>query len=464
MRPSLALWDRRDARLRRLTGRQLPLALVGATPSACRQGQGPRPDEVAEPERVAEQYTRALESLAARPLEPLALTMTVPFCAAHCLCCDRDIRAAQPQAVIDDYVEGLLQQFQDTASRLGGDREVLQWHLGGGTLTELDDAALSRLVRAVQARWRVPADAELSIECDPRRIGRAQLQRLRGLGFRQIHFGVLDLDAQVQQAIGRCHSAALIDDACDLARGCGFETIGLELMVGLPLQDETRWRATLERIVAIAPDRVTLVRYRHRPRQAPAQCAIDAEQLPDGRTCSALADLAAARLREAGYRWLGANCFVLENDELCGAASQGRLRRNLIGYTGMPRSALLGLGAGAVTDVDGHLFWNLREPLWRDALRTGRLPVARARRATEQGQRRRQAAELLLCTLELPAQWAHGGLEAAYADLARHEADGLVHVLEDRIVVTDAGRHLLPQLCAELDGAATAADAPVWWS
>jgi oxygen-independent coproporphyrinogen-3 oxidase len=207
----------------------------------------------------------------------------------------------------------------------------------------------------------------------------------------------------------------------------------------------------LQQVVAMAPDRVTLARYRHRPALAPAQCAIDPDALPDDDVCRALIALAAEVLCGVGYRWIGADHFVLETDPLALANDQARLRRNLIGYTATPVLAQLGLGAGALGEIDGSLFWNeAAMPVWREAVRAGRLPVAHARHNDARESQRRAAVEHLLCRLELPSAMLQGGLEELYGQLAAQAVDGVVQVLEDRIVVTEAGRHGLLTLCAGL--------------
>jgi oxygen-independent coproporphyrinogen-3 oxidase len=404
------------------------------------------------PEGAELRYAQVLDGLASRPDDPVSLSMKVPFCTTRCMCCHRDIRAAQPSAVIEDYVSGLVDEIRVVADRIGAERDVLQFHLGGGTANELSERQLVRLVGALHRQWRLPADAEMSVECDPRRAGWAQLRALRGLGFSRVTFGVLDLDTDVQQAIGRRHSVALIDDVCSLARDCGVEYINLDLMVGLPYQTEQRWQTTLERVLAMAPDRVRLARYRHWPWNAPAQQAIDADALPGAEQTQALARQTADMLCSAGYRWIGADQFVLETDELALALEQGRLRRSLISYTATPPTPLLGLGLAAVGDIDGSLYWNESSlPVWRRAVQQGRFPVAHAQVATAGESKRRTAVDQLLCGQELRAETVRDGMEDAYHRLAQHESGGLVRVLEDRIVVTEAGRHELLSLCRELD-------------
>jgi oxygen-independent coproporphyrinogen-3 oxidase len=412
-------------------------------------------------------HGRALEALAGRPDEALSLALTIPFCATHCMCCPREIQAAQPSAVIDDYVSGLVAEIRTLAERIGSGRDVLQLHLGSGTANELNDRQLVRLVGELHQAWRLPADAEMSVDCDPRRAGWAQLRLLAGLGFSRVNFGVLDLDPEVQRAIGRRQSVALIDDVCGLARDSGIEYINLDLMVGLPQQTAQRWQTTLDRLLAMAPDRVRLTHYRHRPWQAPAQQTIDVEALPDAEQTLALARQTADTLCTAGYCWIGGDQFVLETDELARAVERRALRRSLIAYTAGPPTPLLGLGVGAVSEIDGSMFWNETAlPQWHRQVQQGRLSVARAQPATPRERLRRAAVERLLCELELPAVATRGGLEDGYRKLAAQARHGLVRLLDDRIAVTEAGRHALTALCSELDDPRTpaAADPRRWLS
>lgn len=397
---------------------------------------------------AADRYRDTLRRVGHRIDAPVALSVRTPFCALQCLCCERPVRTAQPGEVLDTYVDDLCREIATVAATTGP-RDVLQLHVGGGCANELSDSQLARLMTALQRAWRLTAETDQVAECDPRRVGDSQLALLRGFGFRRLTFGVLDLDPDVQAAIGRCQTGALVDDVCDRARAAGIRTVNLDLMAGLPRQSEPRWRRTLQRVVAMAPDRVTIARYRHRPWVAPAQALIDPDDVPGDVQTQRLVVLAGELLRAAGYRWIGADHFVLEGDELSIALDAGRLRRNLAGYSGRDVGPVIGIGVGATSDVDGHLYWN--EPLpraWEAAVRGGELPVACVRPSNERERRRRRAVEQLLCSLELRAEAARGGLEPAYEALALRERDGLVRALGDRIVVTDQGRGWLHELCA----------------
>lgn len=396
---------------------------------------------------------RLLADLAARDDEMLALSVSLPFCAVHCLCCARDVAAGQSPQVLESYTRQLCHEVDALAGHIGGRRELLQLHLGGGSANLFSESSLVALMHGLRGHWRVPGDAALSVECDPRRSGWVQLELLRGLGFTEVQFGVLDLDPQVQRAIGRIHSAALIDDACGLARACGIGCIHLGLLVGLPGQTTAGWRRTLAQVIDMAASRVTLQRYRHAPWRAPGQCAIDMHALPDAAQTQDLVALAADMLGAVGYRWLGADLFVLEDDPLSLALDEGRLRGSLIGLTGQPPMPLLGVGRGAVSDLDGCLVWNLAAPdAWSAEVDQGRLPVAVAWQADDLAVRRRAAADHLLCHQQLPADLLAGALVPVYEALASHAPPGSLCRLADRLVVTAPGRLVLHQLCAALAG------------
>lgn len=392
-------------------------------------------------------HASALQQLAARPDQALAVDVALPFCASHCLCCERQVHVAQPSAVLDAYVADLVAEMVVLVRTLGPGREVLRLHLGGGTANELNEAQLSLLVDGIEQQAGLPGEALLSADCDPRRTGWVQLHALRGLGFRELVFGVLDLDVDVQDAIGRSHTPRLLADVCDMARETGIDSIELRLMVGLPRQTAPGWRTTLRQVTAMAPDRISIGRYHHQPALVPGQRGIDARELPDADAVQALLKLAAEVLGEVGYRWLGADLFVLESDELARAADAGGLRFGLGGFSAQAPMPQLGLGVGAMSEIGGALFWNEAQlPLWHERVRAGAASACHAVVPDAAALQRRHAVEQLLCSLrcaplDAAAAQAWAALAAAAPPDTLELRDGVWHV-------TEAGRLQLVGLCS----------------
>src|SRR5690606_29572087 len=89
-----------------------------------------------------------------------------------------------------------------------------------------------------------------------------------------------DLDEEVQQAIGRIQPEALVRASMMRCRDAGFESISTDLIYGLPHQTPERFRATLERVIAMDPDRLSLFSYAHVPWIKKHQRAIPEQALP----------------------------------------------------------------------------------------------------------------------------------------------------------------------------------------
>jgi len=397
-------------------------------------------------------YEAALRAVGQRPDETLALYVHIPFCPGRCLYCGCNTTITHDSGHIDRYLDTLEREMAMVAEHVDGGRDVLQLHLGGGTPNYLNDAQLTRLTEMLECRFRILPETEQSIECDPRRTSAGQLELLHALGYRRITLGVQDLEPDVQRAIGRIQSIELVRDVYWLAREFGFETIGFDLIYGLPKQTEESFQKTLEAVVEMAPDRVTCFGYSRITDSGPHQHAIDVHQLPSARDRQVLFHEAVQTFTSSGYTWIGLDAFALDTDELTLAQEDRRLQRNCIGYTAAQAAHMLGFGTSAVGEVDGSCVQN--EPdlqAWISRVQAGELPIAHGHRLSELDRRRRDAIGHMICNLELPEDLAAGCLDDEYARLAKFADDGLVEVGQDRLRITPTGRYFLRTLCSEHD-------------
>jgi oxygen-independent coproporphyrinogen III oxidase len=138
--------------------------------------------------------------------------------------------------------------------------DVHQIHLGGGSPTFLTAAQLERLWATLVRRFRVAPAAKVAVEIDPRITSRVQLEVLNGLGFNRVSLGVQDFDPRVQQAVNRVQPADLVDRAVSWCRELGFDSVNFDLIYGLPYQTAESMEATLDRVVALAPDGIAFYR------------------------------------------------------------------------------------------------------------------------------------------------------------------------------------------------------------
>lgn len=397
------------------------------------------------------QYVAVLECLAKRVEDPLAVYVHVPFCHVRCLYCACTTTVTHSIEKVDQYLDALDHEMELVTERIGRGRQIQQLHVGGGTPNHLNEPQLARLMEIVERHFVLAPNACTSIECNPRRASVGQLELLYGLGFRRISFGVQDLNNDVQRAIGRVQSLNMVRDVFLTARATGFESINLDLVYGLPFQTPSSFQATLDQVLDLGPDRVACFSYAHDPSSRPHQHAIDTAHLPSASEKLALFHSAVRVFTEAGYRWVGLDVFVREDDELFGAQAKGQLYRNAIGYTPMPANQVLAFGPSGIGEVGDALVQNdpdLRQ--WQRRLNNGEFPIAWGRRMTATDRKRREAILYLMCNLQLPASSA-ADLDKEYDRLCKEAEHGLVEVSDDGIRVTPQGRYLLRGLCGGPD-------------
>ena len=291
----------------------------------------------------------------------LSLYLHLPFCRQLCYYCGCNKVISRDQSKADRYLH-YLQKEMAFYQQATAHQQVSQLHLGGGTPTFLDEAQLRLMMQSLRQHFQFASDAILSIEIDPRSCDLKKLALLRELGFSRVSFGVQDFDAKVQQSINREQSFALVQELVLGAKILGFSSVNLDLVYGLPFQHTTSFAQTLEQVVELNPDRISLFSYAHLPERFAAQRKIPTEALPDGREKLALLALSVEKLQQAGFLAIGMDHFAKANDSLALAQQQGLLQRNFQGYTTDNADALLGLGVSAISQV-GSEIWQQQKDL-----------------------------------------------------------------------------------------------------
>ena len=163
-------------------------------------------------------------------------------------------------------VEYLKREIALHAKLLGG-RRVTQMHWGGGTPTFLSHTEMAAIVDCLHHHFEIApsSEGEYSIEVDPRAVNDDSMQRLAELGLNRLSLGVQDFDPKVQKAVNRVQSFELTEKVIQQAREHGFRSINLDLIYGLPYQTEQSFRETLDKVMLLSPDRLSIFNYAHLP-------------------------------------------------------------------------------------------------------------------------------------------------------------------------------------------------------
>lgn len=398
---------------------------------------------------------------------PLSLYIHIPFCAHVCYYCGCNKIVTKDKDRAITYLDYLLREVDLKAAAIESSatpepRVVEQLHLGGGTPTFLSDEQLTKLVQHLTSRFAFSdADsADYSIEIDPRELGPNTLKTLRSLGFNRVSFGVQDLNLTVQKAVNRIQSEKMVANVMDTARNLGFRSINIDLIYGLPFQTLDTFSQTLDRIIAMRPDRLSIFNYAHLPERFMPQRRINEADLPEAAEKLAIFGMAIQRLSEAGYHYVGMDHFALPDDELSIAQQTGRLHRNFQGYTTHGNCDLIGLGVSSISQL-GNMFAQNHTDLnqWQSEIDEDRLPTFKQRHANQDDNIRQRVIMGLLCHLRVSFPDLNSEFDICSQDyfkeeldtLSAMEADGLVQITSDTLNITAAGRLMVRQACMVFD-------------
>jgi len=183
----------------------------------------------------------------------LGLYLHVPFCSSICNYCNFN-RGLFDAAVKERYVAALEREILTT----GRGEKVDTIFFGGGTPSLLDPAEIAVLIGACRHAFAVTDDPEITLETNPETSNVSRMRDFRAAGVNRVSFGVQSLRPTELSRLGRLHTADRARSAFAEARDAGFDNISLDLMMWLPEQSSVNWLESVEGVIALGPDHLSL--------------------------------------------------------------------------------------------------------------------------------------------------------------------------------------------------------------
>ncbi|TCT17841.1 oxygen-independent coproporphyrinogen-3 oxidase [Bibersteinia trehalosi] len=393
------------------------------------------------------------------PDKPLSLYVHIPFCHKLCYFCACNKIITRHQHKVDIYLDYLEKEII-YRSALFKNRQVSQIHWGGGTPTYLDEAQSERLMTMLKTHFNVRDDAEISIEMDPREIELDMLDHLRKIGFNRISMGIQDFNKEVQKLVNREQDEEFIFALMKRAKELGFDSTNIDLIYGLPKQTVDSFMFTLEKVVELNPDRMSVFNYAHLPSRFAAQIKIKDEMLPAPSTKLDILQQTIEKLGNSGYQFIGMDHFAKPDDELAIAQAKGELHRNFQGYTTQEDADLLGMGVSAISILGDSYAQNHKElKQYYTEVEMRGIALHKGLMLTKDDCIRRDVIKGLICNFKLD----YALVEKQYSiefkhyfaeDLALLQPlvkDGLLDINDNGIVVSPRGRLLIRNICMCFD-------------
>jgi oxygen-independent coproporphyrinogen-3 oxidase len=286
------------------------------------------------------------------------------------------------------------------------------------------------------------------------------MSHLRKLGFNRVSMGIQDFDETVQKAVNRFNTYEEVETLVNSIRADGYKSISMDLIYGLPHQTEHSFAQTLDKVIALSPDRLSLFNYAHMPHLFKSQQLIREEDLPSAELKLGLLHYAIDRLQAAGYIYVGMDHFAKSSDELVIAQQEGKLQRNFQGYSTHGDCDLLAFGVSAISAIDNVYMQNAKNiNEYQAKLDEGVLPYIKGFTLNKEDELRKFIINQLICHFELSFNRVNEKFSIDMQNYFSPELQELAPMIEDGLISMDArgirvhnaGRMLIRRICMVFD-------------
>ena len=360
----------------------------------------------------------------------------VPFCVARCGYCDfntytsdelnGDLRSGFDQFLIKE-IEASAEVIQDSGYPA---RELSTVFFGGGTPSLFTAGQFGNVLTALQERFGIAADAEVTTEANPESTSAKWLCELRGHGVNRLSMGVQSFDEEVLAVLERGHSKDHVGPLVSEAKALGYE-VSIDLIYGAPGESLESWKSTLLSALELGTDHISAYSLIVEP-GTKLERKIRKGEVPatDEDLNAAKYELATEMMASAGLRW-----YEVSN--------WGKPSRHNSAY--WVSQDWWGYGPGAHSHLAGNRFWNQKHPAsYQSALKDG-LAVA-GREELTSTQRLEEELMLGLRTISGVPRTLVRDLNIEPSRIAKAIAQGYLDLVDDRLVVSIKGRLVVDRL------------------
>lgn len=188
-----------------------------------------------------------------------SLYIGIPFCPTTCLYCSfTSFPISGYRGQVDAYLDCLIREMAFAAEQYK-DKILDTVYIGGGTPTTLEPGQLERLLGSLKEGFDFSQVKEFTVEAGRAdSITKEKLQVLRRYGVDRISINPQTMNQKTLDNIGRKASVEEVKYAYALARSMGFDNINMDLILGLPGETDEDVRYTIDSVVEMAPDSLTI--------------------------------------------------------------------------------------------------------------------------------------------------------------------------------------------------------------
>lgn len=393
----------------------------------------------------------------------LSFYIHIPYCRRMCYFCGCNSYPKSKDYDEKAYVDAVLKETELVCAYINNTRKIAQIHFGGGSPTSIDLNLIKEINNRLFSKFDCIENPEIAIECHAGYMTETDFRTLINAGFNRMSIGIQDFNNDVLKASNRVPTLLPIEKIVELLRENDIR-INLDFIYGLPFQTVESFSESIQKAIALSPDRLVTFSYAHVPHIFPRQKLLEAKGLPSEEVKKNLYLTAQHLLLTGGYKQIGLDHFVKENDELYTSLLSHSLHRNFQGYCSRRTTGqVYAFGVTAISQLASAYAQNTKNiSEYIETVNSNHIPVQRGYKLNEEEQITREVITELMCNeqinwlsiaqrlqrSETEIKTAIGYSESRMQEFAD---DGIINFNEYKIKMREKGSPFIRNVAASLD-------------
>lgn len=178
----------------------------------------------------------------------------IPFCKTRCIYCD--FYSTTRSELADQYIDALCEELTQRTDYLQGEpgRTV---YFGGGTPSQLSEKHFRKVFHTIEHTYGLEQAAEITLEANPDDLTEDYINMLSTLPFNRISMGIQTFHEDTLRLLHRRHTAKQAIRAVESCRKAGFQNISIDLIYGLPDENDLRWEQDLQQAIQLQVEHIS---------------------------------------------------------------------------------------------------------------------------------------------------------------------------------------------------------------
>jgi oxygen-independent coproporphyrinogen-3 oxidase len=188
------------------------------------------------------------------------LYIGIPFCPSKCSYCSFTSFVNCRSEAVEKYLRTLSYEIEKTIeTALEHKLKLNTVYFGGGTPSVLNENQIDNIFASLKKYYDLSKLKEITFEAGrPDTITQKKLECLRENLVSRISINPQTMNQTTLDAIGRKHTVGDITDKYNLARKMCFNSINMDIILGLPGENERDVLKTIDEIIDLRPDNITV--------------------------------------------------------------------------------------------------------------------------------------------------------------------------------------------------------------